>query len=253
MAPKRPILVYYTHRERGEANYRRHCGKSRMFWKKRNQFDWQEQRRRMIEAQIRARGVCDQAVLAAMMDVPREIFIPESLHGDAYADRALPIGLGQTISQPYIVAFMTESLDVAATNKVLEVGTGTGYQTAILARLSESIWTVERIEALHRQAVEKFNRLGLTNIHAIVGDGSTGWPEQAPFDRIVVTAAAPSVPQALLDQLVDGGILVAPIGGEKQQTLVRVVRRGAKVDETPLLACRFVKLLGTGGWAIEQA
>lgn len=215
--------------------------------------DWLAQRRRMIEEQIRSRGVQQAAVLEAMLAVPREIFVPESVRSNAYTDRALLIGHGQTISQPYIVAFMTEKLEIASDGRILEIGTGTGYQTSILAKLCKTVYTVERIEALQRQAVDNFARLGITNIDSVVGDGSVGLDDRAPFDRIIVTAAAPSVPKTLVNQLKSDGFLVAPVGESKRQTLVRVIRDGPRIVETSLLACRFVKLVGAEGWSDEEA
>jgi len=207
----------------------------------------------MIEQQIRTRGVLDEHVLDAMFAVPREIFVPDSIRAEAYDDRALPIGENQTISQPFIVAYMTAQLELTPECKVLEIGTGSGYQTAILSRLCREVHTIERIESLLQQALDRFVQLGLTNIHAHVGDGSVGLPEQGPFDRILVAAAAPGVPRQLTDQLVDGGHLLIPTGGRREQSIVRAARHGAKVIETPLLACRFVKLLGEGGWPIDSA
>jgi protein-L-isoaspartate(D-aspartate) O-methyltransferase len=205
----------------------------------------------MIEQQIRARGVRDEVVLAAIDAVPREIFVPESIRAEAYEDRALPIGENQTISQPFIVAYMTAQLKLTPQCKVLEIGTGSGYQTAILSHLCGEVHTMERVESLLNEALSRFTQLGLTNIYAHLGDGSVGLAEQGPFDRILVAAAAPGVPQPLADQLVDGGHLVIPTGGHREQTIVRATRRGPKIIETPLLACRFVKLLGQGGWPVE--
>ncbi len=202
----------------------------------------------MVDGQIRARHVDDEAVLAAMEAIPREHFLPEPLWDQAYADSALGIGESQTISQPYIVAYMTAQLSLGSDCRVLEIGTGTGYQTAILARLARQVYTVERIRALHDRAVETLGRLGVTNVSSTCGDGSVGWTKHAPYDRIMVTAGAPSVSPTLTRQLVDGGILVAPIGGTKSQRIVRVERRGTRTIEIPLLPCRFVKLIGAGGW-----
>lgn len=210
-------------------------------------------RRRMIDEQIRARHVLDASVLAAMEAVPREHFLPESLRADAYADSALSIGEGQTISQPYIVAYMTATLRLSPACRVLEVGTGTGYQTAILARLAREVFTVERIEPLHLRAVRALAALSIANVTLAVGDGSLGWVEHAPFDRIIVTAAAPHVPQALVRQLAIGGMLVAPIGGPHSQRIVRVERWDGRTVETPMLPCRFVKLIGAEGWALEDS
>lgn len=211
---------------------------------------WSKLRERMIEDQIRCRGVRDPHVLEAMTKVAREKFIPEHVQSAAYEDRALPIGHGQTISQPYIVAYMTEKLAVTPKCRVLEIGTGVGYQTAILALLSQHVFSVERIAALNRQAVANLG--AFANVTLVVGDGSVGLREHAPYDRIIVTAAAPNVPQDLVDQLVDGGALVIPVGGKAEQTIVRVGREGPRSRETPMLACRFVKLIGRAGWPGDE-
>ncbi len=205
-------------------------------------------RRQMVERQVRARGINDERVLEAMMAVPREDFVPASQRHDAYADRALPVGHGQTISQPYIVAHMTEQLSVAPESRVLEIGTGTGYQTAILARLAHHVFTVERIAALQEEAKERLTALATKNVSYVVCDGSVGLPEHAPFDRIIVTAGAPSVPESLTAQLADAGILVVPVGERHAQTIYRVARGGARLIETATLPCRFVQLIGREGW-----
>ena len=210
--------------------------------------EWLDRRRRMIEYQIRPRGVRDQRVLEAMMTVPRERFLPPSLREEAYEDRALPIRHGQTISQPFIVAYMTEHLAPMPNDRVLEIGTGTGYQTAILALLCRHVYTIERIPELQAEAAAILADLNLTNISMSTGDGSVGLSAHAPYHCILVTAAAPEVPAPLVEQLVDDGRLVVPVGGEHEQTIVRVVRRGTRSIETPLLACRFVKLIGKAGW-----
>lgn len=207
-----------------------------------------EARRCMIFEQIHQRGVQDPRVLDAMDAVPRERFVPDHLRHAAYDDQALPIADGQTISQPYIVAYMTAQLDVRPTDRVLEIGTGTGYQCAVLARLARDVYSIERIESLHLAAHDRLARLELANVHLRVGDGTLGWPEEAPFDRVMITAGAPEVPPRVLDQLADGGRLVAPLGGDDQQRIVIVQRRGDRLIETPLIACRFVKLIGESGW-----
>jgi len=205
-------------------------------------------RQRMIDEQIRARGVVDEHVLEALLKIPREIFMPEDKRNIAYEDRAVPIGCGQTISQPYIVAYMTRALRLTPQCRTLEVGTGTGYQTAVLALLSRHVFTIERIASLQCRAAMVLADLGITNVSMSTGDGSLGLENDAPFDRILVTAAAPRVPPTLVCQLVDGGRLVAPVGGPGEQTIVAVVREGPRTIETPLLACRFVKLIGKEGW-----
>jgi protein-L-isoaspartate(D-aspartate) O-methyltransferase len=218
----------------------------------RHEDEWWKLRRRMVEEQIRRRGIQDQRVLDAMIALPRERFVPEGVRADAYQDRALPIGHDQTISQPYIVAYMTEQLCIAPDARVLEIGTGTGYQTALLALLAKHVFTIERIPALHEQATRNLTVLDRSNITMSVGDGSLGMPVHAPYDRIIATAGAPSVPGPLVDQLVDGGVLVIPVGGKTEQTIVRVVREQRRTIETPTLACRFVKLIGHEGWHIDN-
>lgn len=207
-----------------------------------------EARRRMIFEQIHQRGVRNPRVLDAMDAIPREWFVPGHLKHAAYDDQALPIAEGQTISQPYIVAYMTAQLHVRSTDRVLEIGTGTGYQCAVLAHLAREVYSIERIESLHEAARERLARLGLGNVHLRVGDGTLGWPEAAPFDRIMITAGAPEVPPRLFDQLIDGGRLVAPLGSEDQQRIVVVERLGERLVETPLIGCRFVKLIGEAAW-----
>lgn len=208
-------------------------------------------RRRMVEEQLRARGLADEAVLDAMMRVPREKFIPHACGHLAYDDRALAIEHGQTISQPYIVAYMTEKLMTTPACRVLEIGTGTGYQAAVLAALVSHVYSIERYAELHVRAAATLAELSLTNVSLFVGDGTLGLPEHAPFDRIIVTAGAPEVPEALVEQLVQGGVMVVPVGGENEQTLVRVVRRGDRAVEEGLLGCRFVKLIGQAGWHVD--
>lgn len=207
-----------------------------------------QRRRTMVDKQLRPRGISDPRVLDAMMTIARELFVPSDLRNSAYENRALPVGLGQTISQPFIAAFMTQQLGLTPSSRILEIGTGTGYQTAILAMLSAQVYTVERFSALMEGARKNLEHLNLTNITMSVGDGSVGLPQEAPFDRILVTAAAPSTPLALVDQLVDGGVMVIPVGGSAEQTIVRVTRHATGTTETELLPCRFVKLVGKEGW-----
>jgi protein-L-isoaspartate(D-aspartate) O-methyltransferase len=212
------------------------------------QHHWEELRQQMVEDQLRRRGITDQRVLDAMLAVPREQFIPENVRPAAYEDRALPIGHDQTISQPYIVAYMTQHLAITAEARVLEIGTGTGYQTTLLALLAGHVYTVERIAALRQRAAANLDAVNVTGVTMSVGDGSLGWREHAPYDRILATAAAPTVPGPLVNQLVDNGVMVLPVGGRAEQTIVRVVRKGKRTIETPMLACRFVKLIGEAGW-----
>ncbi len=208
-----------------------------------------EARREMLEQQCRGRGIRDERVLAAMAEVPRERFVREDLVAEAYSDRALPIDCGQTISQPYIVAVMTEELDLRPDHLVLEVGTGSGYQCAVLSRLARQVITIERLPELSERARGRLEALGVRNVRFIVGDGSAGWPEAAPYNRIIVTAGTPAVPPALLEQIVPGGRLVAPVGGSDTQTLVVIERQEGRTVERPLLPCRFVKLVGRDGWS----
>jgi protein-L-isoaspartate(D-aspartate) O-methyltransferase len=204
----------------------------------------------MVRAQLRGRGIRDEAVLAAMETTPRELFVPPDLADQAYADRALPLGSGQTISQPYMVARMTEALEPRPGDRVLEVGTGSGYQAAVLSRLVDRVYSVERKPELAEGARERLARMGVENVEIRVADGSGGWPEKGPYQGIVVTAAAPEVPEALVEQLdPDGGRLVIPVGDRSLQQLTRVKRTGDDVETAGLLACRFVPLLGEGGWS----
>lgn len=205
-------------------------------------------RERMIEDQIRSRGVTDPRVLEALRAVPREEFIPAEFRQLAYDDRALPIGYDQTISQPFIVAYMTQQLRVEPASRVLEIGTGSGYQAAVLSKLAAHVYSIERIRELQAAAMDTFRRIGIANASFRVGDGTLGWSDEAPFDRIIITAGAPRVPPTLLDQLGPSGILVAPIGGMQNQQVVRLERVEDRLIETPLLGCRFVRLLGEEGW-----
>lgn len=193
---------------------------------------------------LRTQGIRDTRVLGAMERIARELFVPELFFEQAYADQSLPIECGQTISQPYVVAFMTEKLKVDDRCKVLEIGTGSGYQAAILSRLCRRVYSIERYRTLLRGAEEKFEKLRLTNITTMVGDGAKGWPQQAPFDRIIVTAAAKTMPIALIEQLKDQGIMVLPLENRHgEQELVRVTRHGDEYDLETLLPVRFVPLV----------
>lgn len=209
--------------------------------------DFGTARREMVDRQLAARGIVDPRILRVMGEVPREAFVPADQAIAAYEDRALPIGAGQTISQPYIVALMSEVLRIERGHRVLEVGTGTGYQTAVLARLAERIHTIERIEALSLAARERLAGLGIANVVFRVGDGTLGWPDAAPFDRIIVTAGAPKLVEPLIAQLADGGRLVIPIGDDSAQHLTAIDRRGSKTVEHPLIPVRFVRLIGSAG------
>jgi protein-L-isoaspartate(D-aspartate) O-methyltransferase len=212
--------------------------------------DFVGMRETMVQTQIAARGVRDPMVLNAMRTVPREAFVPERLRPFAYEDGPLPIGEEQTISQPYIVAAMTEAAQPKPGDRVLEIGTGSGYGAAVLARIAAEVYTVERIASLAESSRRRLGELGYRNVHVLLGDGTLGWPEHAPYDAIVVTAGGPKVPRALLDQLAVGGRLVMPVGLEcRFQRLVRVVRRGADdYDYEELEAVAFVRLIGAEGW-----
>jgi len=207
-------------------------------------------RRQMVEGQLLSRGIRDARVLAAMGRVPRERFVPPGKEASAYCDGALGIGSGQTISQPYIVALMTEALHLSGRERVLEVGTGSGYQAAVLAELAREVYTVERLPELSEAARRLLcEELGYTNVRFRVGDGTLGWPEEAPFDRIIVTAGAPRRPETLLGQLAPGGEAVVPVGPEFTQTLMHYsVGADGEVRERALCDCVFVKLIGEEGW-----
>jgi protein-L-isoaspartate(D-aspartate) O-methyltransferase len=207
-----------------------------------------EQRRDMVERQLRRCGIRDERVLDAMGTVPREAFVPAHQRARAYADGALPIEHGQSISQPYMVAIMTEALELEGPERVLEIGTGTGYQAAILAVLCEQVFSIDRIAELAESARQRLAALGIANIKVTVGDGTLGWPEHAPYDGIIVTAGAPEAPEPLLEQLAPGGRLVIPVGDRYAQTLMVYTRRGTALREQALCSCKFVPLLGAHGW-----
>ena len=212
---------------------------------------FQKLRIKMVETQIRARGVTDERVLAAMAKIPRHLFIDEALIEQAYNDNPLPIGKSQTISQPYIVALMTAALKLTGKEKVLEIGTGSGYQSAILAELAEQVFSIERIAQLAAGARKRLDALNCFNVAMRVGDGTYGWREESPFDGIMVTAGAPKVPAILMEQLAVGGRLVIPTGGRISQELLRVTRMSADLNEVKtevLCGCRFVDLIGEHGW-----
>lgn len=206
------------------------------------------QRTRMIETQLAARGIRSAAVLNAFQSVPRELFLPPELADRAYDDCALAVACGQTISQPYMVARMTELLELRPGQRVLEIGTGTGYQTAVLAQLEVELFTVEWFLKLMTQAAERLRLLGIAGVHYRCGDGSLGWPEHAPFDAIIVTAGGPEVPPSLRRQLSAGGRLVAPVGPKEDQMLVLARRSGDAWEQEQVLSCRFVALRGAEGW-----
>ena len=205
-------------------------------------------RRRMVETQLKSRDITDPRVLAAMLKVPRHFFVEQGLRNQAYADRPLQIGDGQTISQPYMVALMTQQLGLKGEERVLEIGTGSGYQAAILAELAAKVYTIERLDSLYLSARRSFNRLGYLNIWTRLGDGTLGWPENGPYDGIVVTAGSPEVPPPLLDQLAPGGGLVIPVGDRDTQVLKVITKTDQGLEETRSTPCRFVRLIGDEGW-----
>jgi protein-L-isoaspartate(D-aspartate) O-methyltransferase len=201
------------------------------------------ERTRMVDQQLRARGIRDEAVLAAMRKVPRHLFVPEEERRFAYADAPQPIGFGQTISQPYIVAFMSEALQVEPGHKVLEIGTGSGYQAAVLAELAGEVYTIEIVEPLAGRAKATLEELGYRNVHVRAGNGYLGWPEQAPFDRVMVTAAPEQIPQPLVDQLKEGGLMAIPVGvGDQMLQILRKTPDGMRILDT--LPVRFVPMTG---------
>src|SRR5262249_2665599 len=216
--------------------------------------DLAAERDRMVERQIAGRGVRDPAVLAAMRAVPRERFLPPDLEEFAYQDNPLPIEQGQTISQPFIVALMAEALRLSPHDRVLEIGTGSGYAAAVLARIASEVYTIERHEERTESATWLLARLGFDNVFVRHGDGTLGWPEHAPYDAIAVAAGGPRIPETLLAQLAPGGRLVIPVGAEKAQELVRVTRRAdGTFEREELGGVRFVPLIGAEGWGAEPA
>lgn len=213
------------------------------------EIDPKRSRERMVRDQIIARGVSSLAVLSAMRKVPRHLFVEEALKPQAYEDHPLPIGQGQTISQPYVVAWMTELLDVKPGMKVLEIGTGSGYQTAVLAEMGAVVHSVERVPELHQLAKNRLAAMGYGNVHLKLDDGTLGWPETAPFDRILVTAGGPKVPEPYLEQLADPGLLVIPVGPERRsQNLTLVRKQDGKIGRKSVGQVMFVDLVGRHAW-----
>ncbi|MEW6001913.1 MAG: protein-L-isoaspartate(D-aspartate) O-methyltransferase [Nitrospirota bacterium] len=210
--------------------------------------DFKELREFMIRTQLMSRDIKDERVLNAMRKVPRHLFVDESIQYKAYEDMALPIGEGQTISQPYMVAIMTQLLELKGDEKVLEIGTGSGYQAAIFAELSKEVYTVERVPILAERAKERFRSLGYTNIFVRVGNGTLGWPEEAPFDRVMITAGTPKIPEPLKEQLSEGGLLVVPVGDLFSQQLIKVKKFKDRFYEEYHTPCVFVPLIGEYGW-----
>ena len=205
----------------------------------------------MVEDQLISRGVRDPRVIAAMKKIPRHLFVEEALQNQAYTDHPLPIGEKQTISQPYIVALMTEALELIGTEKVLEIGAGSGYQTAVLAELAQKVFSIERIRPLAIKARKLLFELGYFNVEIKIFDGTYGWVEESPFDAIIVTAGGPDIPQPLLDQLAVGGRLVIPVGDAYVQDLIRLRKKEDGIHKEDLGGCRFVKLIGKYGWENE--
>lgn len=205
----------------------------------------------MVETQIVERGIKDKRVIDVMKKIPRHLFVPEDIMDNAYDDRALPIGHGQTISQPYIVALMTELLELNGDEKVLEIGTGSGYQAAVLAELTKEVHTIERIQILAEEAKKKFEKLGYKNITVYIKDGTEGLPEEAPFDRIIITAATPEIPEPLILQLKEGGIIVAPVGERYGQYMLKAEKKGSELEKHYLIPVAFVPLIGKYGWKEE--
>ncbi len=210
--------------------------------------NFKKARERMVETQIAGRGIQDERVLEAMRKVPRHMFVDEALREQAYNDHPLPIAEKQTISQPYVVALMTESLELTGREKVLEIGTGSGYQSAVLAELADRVFSIERYPDLAYRANSVLQKLGYKNVIVRVGDGSLGWPDDSPFDGVVVTAGAPKIPQPLVDQLAMGGRLVVPVGDRFGQDLILVRRMAEGIRKTSLGGVRFVDLVGKWGW-----
>ena len=213
--------------------------------------DYVKQRHSMVETQLRARDITDERVLKIMSEVPRHEFLPPELRNVAYIDRPLPIGEEQTISQPYIVALMTQSLALKGDEKVLEIGTGSGYQAAILSRLVKEVYTIERVKSLVELAKRALKKLSYLNVHVVEGDGTLGFSEQAKYDAIIVTAACFKIPGELIRQLADGGRLIIPVGDRDSQVLVKVVKEEGEIFKKELCGCVFVPLVGEDGWEEE--
>jgi protein-L-isoaspartate(D-aspartate) O-methyltransferase len=213
---------------------------------------FEDQRRQMVKEQLHLRGIVDERVLAAFLKVPRHLFVPKEFQQEAYADHPIPIGSGQTISQPYMVALMTQLLRLQGHERVLEIGTGSGYQLAILAELALEVYSVERLPELAEPATYRLGRFGYLNVHITAGNGSLGWPEHAPYDGLIVAAAAPEVPQPLVDQLAQRGRLVIPIGPRQAQALTLVEKHGHTLERAEITSCVFVPLVGEHGWPEEE-
>lgn len=204
--------------------------------------------RRRLAEELAGQGIRDERVLEAVRCIPRHLFVPEEMADQAYENHPVAIGQGQTISQPYMVACMSQALELQGGEKVLEVGSGSGYQTAVLKALNADVYTIERLPELSDRARGNVERAGFAGVHYRVGDGSRGWPEEAPFDRVIVTAGAPTMPVSLVEQLREGGSMVIPVGGEEEQELLLVRRENGRVTREKICSCIFVKLWGDEGW-----
>lgn len=209
-------------------------------------------RKKMVDSQLIARGIKDQRLIDAMLKIPRHLFVEEAMAANSYSDSPLPIGEKQTISQPFMVALMTEQLQLTGKEDVLEIGTGSGYQAAVLATLARRVYTMERFRTLALRARKVLDSLHLMNVNLRIDDGSEGWPENAPFDAIIVTAGAPEIPQLLLQQLAVGGRLVIPVGSQSEQVLKRITRTADGFHTEQSVGCRFVKLVGKAGWSRNE-
>ena len=209
---------------------------------------YKRQRKEMVTHQIQGRGITNPAVLSAMEVVPRHLFVSEALRNQAYGDFPLPIGEQQTISQPYIVAEMTQALEIDKQDRVLEIGTGSGYQAAVLSRIAYKVYTIERIHSLLIRTRKLLDRLGYHNIVTRYSDGTKGWRDESPFDAIIVTAGAPSIPQHLVEQLKTGGRMVVPVGNQYSQELIKLIKKEQTTTRINMGGCRFVKLIGAQGW-----
>ena len=214
--------------------------------------NFEEQRRRMVHGQLQRRGITDARVLDAFLKVPRHLFVPQGSQADAYADHPIPLGSGQTISQPYMVALMTQLLRLQGHERVLEIGTGSGYQLAILAELALDVYSVERLPDLADQALRRLKQLGYLNVHLTTGNGSLGWSEHAPYEAMIVAAGAPTVPTSLVEQLAEGGRLVIPVGTRQAQVLTLVEKHASGLSRKEITGCVFVPLLGEHGWPSED-
>ena len=255
-APLRPVIVsvvmnladLFARRPMNNANHDVKAGSGNSTGYSADSRALESARSDMVERQLRKRDIRSTRVLEAMSSVPRHLFVPPEHIGDAYADTPLPIGVGQTISQPFMVAAMADALLLEGSEKVLEIGAGSGYQAAVLSPLAREVIAIESQPSLAEASRARLSHLGYNNVRVETGDGSQGWPPDAPYDAILVTAAAPYVPPPLLEQLADGGRLVIPVGPAKQQELLRIIKREGRTTRESLFACRFVPLLGRFGW-----